>query len=265
MATSGGSLSVQSLHRALTILETVGNHPAPITLRQLTEKTELPKPTVYRLLRNLEDRSYVSCDSNGHYRLGTQFLTLSRWAERDFEIKQLARKHLEYLNELSKETVHLAILDQQRVLYIDTVESPHALRLVAKLGSTNSVHCTALGKALLIHYPDVKIKEILEAHGMERRTAYTLTTPEAYLQEMAQVRRCGYALDDRESELDGRCVGAPIFDQNGTAIAAISISGLSTRFSREHIENNIVSSLLERTALLSKILGHTEKGPETLP
>ena len=82
MATSGGSLSVQSLHRALTILETVGNHPAPITLRQLTEKTELPKPTVYRLLRNLEDRRYVSCDSNGHYRLGTQFLTLSRWAER---------------------------------------------------------------------------------------------------------------------------------------------------------------------------------------
>ena len=59
--------------------------------------------------------------------------------------------------------------------------------------------------------------------------------------------------------------GAPIFDQNGTAIAAISISGLSTRFSREHIENNIVASLLERTALLSKILGHTEKGPETLP
>ena len=150
MATSGGSLSVQSLHRALTILETVGNHPTPITLRQLTEKTELPKPTVYRLLRNLEDRKYVSCDSNGHYRLGTQFLTLSRWAERDFEIKQLARKHLEYLNELSKETVHLAILDQQRVLYIDTVESPHALRLVAKLGSTNSVHCTALGKALPI-------------------------------------------------------------------------------------------------------------------
>ena len=72
MATSGGSLSVQSLHRALTILETVGNHPAPITLRQLTEKTELPKPTVYRLLRNLEDRRYVSCDSNGHYRLGNR-------------------------------------------------------------------------------------------------------------------------------------------------------------------------------------------------
>jgi DNA-binding IclR family transcriptional regulator len=250
------TMEVQSLHRALNILEAVGSSENPLSLKQLTELTGLPKPTVYRLLRNLEDRNYVTCDNTGKYRLGLQILALSRWAERDFEVKLIARPQLVFLSELSKETVHLAILEQNRVLYVDTVESPHALRLVTKLGSTNSVHCTALGKALLIKHRDAEILALLEQQGMERRTEYTITTPAAYLREMQLVRTKGYALDERESELEGRCVGAPVYDHMGNVIAAISISGLSTRFSAAHIEQNIVPHLLDRTLRISRTLGY---------
>ncbi|SMD09854.1 IclR family transcriptional regulator [Sporomusa malonica] len=250
-------LEVQSLQRTFDILEVVGNSVTPVSLKYITDETALPKSTVYRLLNNLEKRDYVRCDSNGNYRLGLQLLMMSQRAEQNFDIKHLARKYLHQLNELTKETIHLAVLAKNKVLYVDTVESPHALRLVAKLGTTNSVHCTALGKALLIKHDNAKIREILEAEGMGRRTEYTHCTPEDYLKEMEQVRKCGYAFDDCESELDGRCIGAPIYDNAGNVVAAISISGLASRFSREQIEKDVADRLLESTKEISRALGYS--------
>jgi DNA-binding IclR family transcriptional regulator len=251
------NLEVQSLQRAFDILEVIGNNIAPVSLKYITDETGLPKSTVYRLLNNLEKRDYARCDSNGNYRLGLQLLMMSQRAEQNFDIKNLARKYLHLLNDLTKETIHLGILVKNRVLYVDTVESPHALRLVAKLGTTNSVHCTALGKALLIRHDNAKIRAILEAEGMERRTEYTLCTCDDYLREMALVRECGYALDDCECELDGRCIGAPIYDNVGDVVAAISISGLVSRFSREYVEQEVAVKLLESTKEISRSLGYS--------
>jgi DNA-binding IclR family transcriptional regulator len=155
-------LEVQSLQRTFDILEVVGNSVKPVSLKYITDETKLPKSTVYRLLNNLENRGYVQCDSNGNYRLGMQILMMSQRAEQKFEIKHVARKYLQQLNVFTMETVHLGTLEKNRVLYVDTVESPHALRLVAKLGTTNSVHCTALGKALLCKHEDEAIREILK-------------------------------------------------------------------------------------------------------
>lgn len=250
-------LEVQSLQRTFDILEVVGNSVTPVTLKYITDETGLPKSTVYRLLSNLEKRDYVRCDSNGTYRLGIKLLMMSQRAEQNFDIKNLARKYLLKLNEFTKETVHLGILATNRVLYVDTVESPHALRLVAKLGTTNSVHCTALGKALLVKHDDAQIKEILASDGMERRTEYTLCTANDYLAEMAKVRRLGYALDNCESELDGRCIGAPIYDNAGQVVAAISISGLASRFSKEQIEKEVAGELLKSTKEISRSLGYS--------
>ncbi|HWR45396.1 IclR family transcriptional regulator [Sporomusa sp.] len=251
------SLEVQSLQRTFDILEVIGNSVTPVSLKYITDETGLPKSTVYRLLNNLEKRDYVRCDSTGNYRLGLQLLMMSQRAEQNFDIKHLARKYLHLLNDLTKETIHLGVLAKNRVLYVDTVESPHALRLVAKLGTTNSIHCTALGKALLIRHDNAKIREMLEAEGMEKRTEHTLCTCEDYLKEMEQVRKCGYALDDCECELDGRCIGAPIYDNAGDVVAAISISGLVSRFSKEHVEKEVAVKLLESTKEISRALGYS--------
>lgn len=251
-----GKIEVQSLHRAFDILEVIGNSQMPMSIKKITEETGLPKSTVYRLLNNLESRNYAFCDNNGNYRLGYQLLMMSQWAEKDFEIKNLAKGYLESLNEFTKETVHLAILQKKRVLYVDTVESPYSSRLVAKLGTTNSVHCTALGKALLLNHKDAEILEILEEQGMEKRTEYTVTKPLDYLKEMEVVRKLGYALDQQESEMEGRCIGAPIYDKTGKVVAAISVSGIATRFSLDFIVKEVVSKLLDSTLRISRVLGY---------
>jgi len=256
MANKNNTMEVQSLQRALNILEIIGNSPIHLGLKQIADLASLPKPTAYRLLRNLEDRNYISCDSGNKYRLGMQLLMMSNLAEKDFEIKQLAKPHLESLSELSKETVHFAILDHHRVVYIDTIESKYALRMVATRGSTNPVHCTALGKVLLSKHNDQDILHILAEQGMEQRTKYTITTPSDFLHEMQQVRSQGYALDDGENQIEVRCVGAPIYDHTNNIVAALSVSGLTTRFSIVHIEKVIIPQLLEKTLSLSRILGY---------
>ena len=110
-------------------------------------------------------------------KLGMKLLLLSQRVEQNFELKHLIRPYLVRLRELTGETVHLAILDKGRVLYVDTVESIHSIRLVAKIGSTNSIHCTSLGKALVSGHDRESIYRFLVEQGMERRTDHTLVDP----------------------------------------------------------------------------------------
>jgi DNA-binding IclR family transcriptional regulator len=147
------------------------------------------------------------------------------------------------------------MLQQGKVVYGDTVDSPQSVRLVAQLGSNNPIHCTSLGKALLMNTPDEQILLMLNAAGMERRTEFTLTTQDEFLADMARVRKRGYSFDDRESAVECRCVGAPIYDHDGNVVAAISISGPASRFSLELIECEVAPKLLVATQKISRFLG----------
>lgn len=246
---------VQSLQRALDILESIAASTKPVPLKILAAATHLPKSTAYRLLGNLENREYVRCNQDGSYQLGLKFLVLSQRADQSFELKQLVRPFMLQLSELTRETIHLGMLQQDKVVYVDTIDSPQAVRLVARLGSSNPVHCTSLGKALLLHTSDEEIVRMLEAAGMERRTEYTLTDRQQFLADMARARQCGYSLDDMESAPECRCVGAPIVDHDGKVAAAISISGPASRFSLSLIESETARQLLDVTAKISRFLG----------
>lgn len=247
-------LEVQSLQRALDILESIGSSTKPVSLKGLSDSTGLPKSTVYRLLGNLENRGYVRCNPDGSYQLGLKFLMLSQRVNQNFELKHLVRPFLLQLSEKTRETVHLGMLHKNRIVYVDTVDSPQTIRLVAQLGSSNPVHCTSLGKALLIPTPDETIRGILASEGMERRTEYTMTTPETFLADMAAVRTRGYSIDDMESAAECRCVGAPIFNQDGAAVGAISVSGPANRFTMEMLTET-APKLLEATRAISRALG----------
>lgn len=248
-------IEVQSLQRALDILEMVGNSAAPMRLKKIAAEVGLPKSTVYRLLSNLEGRGYVRCSGDGIYTLGLKLLMMSQRVEEGFELKHLVRPYLVKLNSVSKESVHLGMLENHRVLYVDTIDSPHIIRLVAKVGMTNELHCTALGKALLMGHPDEAIRRIMSETGMPARTAFTLTTPDCFLQEMLKIRSQGYAVEDRESNINCRCVSAPIYNHKGMIVAAISISGPDSRVSLEEIENGFAPVLLEATQSISRYLG----------
>jgi DNA-binding IclR family transcriptional regulator len=249
-------LEVQVLQRAMDVLEVIGTSTEPVSLKNITEKVGLPKSTVYRILSNLESRGYVCCSNEGGYRLGLTFLTLGQKAERGFELKRLARPHMTRLNQLTNESVHLGVLSRNRVLYLDSIDSPHTIRLVAQIGGSNLLHCTSLGKALLIAHSDEEIRQILVEVGMERRTHYTLVTPEAFLKEMEVVRRVGFGFDDRESDNECFCIGAPIYNHLGQVLAAISVSGPISRVSRRTAETIVAPRLIEATKSISRSLGH---------
>ncbi|MDU4959154.1 MAG: IclR family transcriptional regulator [Sporomusaceae bacterium] len=248
-------LEVQSLQRALDLLEAIAGQSRPVPLREAAAATGLPKSTAYRLLGNLEHRGYVRCNQDGSYQLGLKFLVLSQQADQRFELKQLVRPFMLRLSELTRETIHLGMLQQGRVIYVDTIDSPQPIRLVACFGPSNPVHCTALGKALLMHTPDAEIGAMLAAAGMERRTAYSLVSRGDFLADMERVRQRGYALDDMESALECRCVGAPIYDHDGNVAAALSVSGPASRFSLRLIETEVAGQLLDVTGQISRFLG----------
>lgn len=248
-------LKVQVLQRAIDILEIIGGDTGPVSLKRITDQVGLPKSTVYRLLTNLEARGLVSCGGDGGYRLGLNFLLLGQRAEKSFEIKRLARPYIAKLNEFTSESVHLGVLQKNRVLYVDSIDSPHAIRLVAQIGGSNAVHCTSLGKALLLRHSDEDIRQILAEEGMEPRTSHTILSPDAYMHEIEEARRNGYAIDDRESGEDCFCLGAPVYGRFGQIVAAISVSGPTSRMSRSLAQTHIAPRLLEATRALSKSLG----------
>jgi len=124
-----------------------------------------------------------------------------------------------------KETVNLGILDAGEVVVINTLESPQAVRMSSKIGNRRYLHSTAIGKVLLGGMPDKEVQRLLRLKGIPRITEETLTTKPAVLAEIHKVRAQGWALDNQENEIEGRCIGAPIFGPGDAIVAALSISG----------------------------------------
>jgi DNA-binding IclR family transcriptional regulator len=160
------------------------------------------------------------------------------------------------------ETVHLAVLDRTEVLYIERVEALRSLTMGSKLGGRNPVYCTALGKAILAYSPDIEVEQILAACRMEARTRNTFTSALALKRELERIRDRGYAIDDEEIEDGIRCVSAPILNSVNRAVAAISVSGPSSRITPNRFEL-IGKTIVKAARELSAHVGHQAGPPST--
>lgn len=250
---------IQSLQRAFDLLDIVGGSESPMTLKEIAIESGLPRSSAYRFLRNLEYRGYLRCDEKGQYHLGLKFLFLQQKGEQKFDLKNLARPYLEKLSQITRETVHLGVLFEDRVLYVDSIESVQLIRMVAQVGSTIGVYCTSLGKALSMNLKDDEIRSILGKEPMTKLTSWTLTTEAKFLEAVQQARKDGFALDERESSPDSRCVGAPIYDREGRIVGAISISGPISRMSGDFLKETVVPALLRETQEFSYSLGYSQE------
>lgn len=255
-------MDVQALQRAIDILEMIADSPVPVNLRQITSATNLPRATVYRLLGNWEKRNYITCDNKGNYHIGHKVLTLGRHRMKQAtELKPVIKPYLAKISSITKESVHLAVLHQNKILYIDSVESPYPLRLVGQVGAFNHVHCTALGKALLFQHSEETINAMLTAEGMKKITAATITDFDAYAENIRKAKILGYTLDLKESDEVCNCIAAPIYNAAGQIIAAISISGPYPRVNQEILEQDFSPLLLAMTREISAIMGYTPGTP----
>jgi IclR family transcriptional regulator, acetate operon repressor len=225
--------SVRAVERVCSILDLLQESVSGVSLIDVAQATDLPKSSAFRYLWTLEARRYVERDeSTGLFRLGLGFVGMQ---SRQLEVlRQRVRPWLEKLRDELDETTNLGILDGDSVIYLDIIESRRGVRLAATRGSRDPLHSTALGKAIAAHLPESRVLEILQQRGMVRRTANTITSPDDYLAELARVKRAGYAVDDGENEVDGRCVAVAL---PGTRLpAAVSFSAPAARFPLQEVE-----------------------------
>ena len=227
-----GPYKVQVLDRAVAILELLSNTSKEMSLGELTSAIGLHKSTVHRLLMVMESHRLVDKSAlHGHYRLGMRLFELGSLAVANLNLRERARPRLEWLVAQTGETVHLCVLDRNEMLYIDKLEPERSVRLATKIGRRVGIHCSAVGKAVLACMTGPSARALLGGLELPQYTPHTITVLEELLLEVDRTRERGYAMDNEEHEEGVRCLAAPIVDENGKPVAAISISGPSFRFS----------------------------------
>lgn len=227
--------SIQSVDRALFLLETIAEAGGETTLTDLATRTGLNISTCHHLLATLIQRGFVTKVAGRRlYALGARILYLGH-ACLQVDLPRRAQPYMEAINRATGETVHLAALQGDAVVTLAVREARHAVRVdTGRTGKIEGPHATSIGKAILAWLPEDEMRRIL-AHGMKRYTEHTITEFPAFLESLRHVRRNGYAID-REEHLPGViCVGAAIRDQAGTVIGAISASTPMMRATEDHI------------------------------
>lgn len=248
--------NIQSLDRAIQILEVLGNNPSGMGVSELSRVVNLPKSTVHRILDTLLQKGYVEKNSEKEkYKLGLKIVELSNKILANMELRSEARPYLEELMNYVNEVVHLCVLRDGEMVYIDKVECPNPIRMYSQIGRRIPVHCTAVGKATLAFLPKDEVIRILEMKGMPRKTQNTITDLQQLLNHLEEVRRLGYAVDDIEHEEGIRCVAAPIFDGTGQVVAAISVAGPDFRITIERIPQ-LADKVREVAQKISQRLGY---------
>lgn len=229
--------SVQSVDRALSILEIIAASDGNINLKTICNKAELNVSTCHHLLKTLVSRNYVALGaSRGTYSIGSQVLVLAGAVNWHSNLSRRAQPLLDHLNKVTGEAVHLAILEGVDLVTLVKREALHALRVDAgSVGKSGACHATATGKAILAWLPSDGVTRVLDARGLRVFTEKTITDREVLLDELKQVRAQGYAMDDEEFQPHVVCVGAPVFDQNGTVIGSISVSTPTVRANDQHL------------------------------
>jgi IclR family transcriptional regulator, acetate operon repressor len=227
---------VQSLSRALSIVNALARDDDGLTLTDLAHTVGLPPSTVHRLLTTLEEERFVRFDREiSRWVVGVQAFIVGSAFLRSREVVALARPFLRQLMEESGETANLAFEDEGEAVYMGQVESRQLVRAIAKPGGRVLMHGSAIGKAMLAAMPASAIGAILQRHGLPRLTEHTIDTPARLRLHLEEIRARGYAIDDEEYVLGMRCVAAPIYDEHGGVAAAISLSGPTARVTADRL------------------------------
>lgn len=217
---------INSILRACRILKSLSGDRGTFKLSELANLLHLDRSTTYRILLSLEKCELVERnDKTGEYSLGLGAFEIGSAYLRRVDLIQVAKPIMADLAQRVQETVHLAVLSETEILYLDKVDSPRSVGVISKLGQRGPVFCTALGKALLANLPPQDRTRIMGQIRFQAFTPRTITSKRKLARELSQVQKQGYALDCREIEEDVECIAAPIRDYLGNVVAALSVSG----------------------------------------
>ena len=225
MPASANGPKVQSVERAFELLELINDAGGEVTLSELSSSTDLPLPTIHRLLRTLVVLGYSRQLPNRRYVLGPRLIRLGEGANKHLGV--LARPELKWLVDRLGETANMAVLDSDMVVYIAQIPSLHSMRMFTEVGRRVNLHDTGVGKAILAQLPESAVRGIVARVGMPTPTERSIDNVDALLIDLGKIRERGYSIDDGEQEIGVRCYAVAVPD--APTPTAISVSGPLSR------------------------------------
>lgn len=246
---------IGSVQRALDILGLFDSRRSELGTTEIADLLALPKSTAAGLMHTLEANGYLEQNSETRkYRLGLKLAERAGLLLNQFDLRQLAAPFLQNLRDECNESVNLAVRRGADMVYVERMHGTNMLGFRSEIGKRERIHSTALGKAYLAALPDEETRQIVSQHPFDALTPYTITSPADFLKELERIRRRGFAVDDQENELGGRCVAAAILDFDGSPAAAVSVSVPLLRMPEARVAE--IGALVKRTAAqISRRLG----------
>jgi DNA-binding IclR family transcriptional regulator len=258
MATEKDRYLINSIIRACNILKCLSKDKTHFKISEVARQLHLDRSATYRVLLSLEKCGLVEKDKKtGEYSLGMAAFEIGNAYSWRMDLIQISKPIMADLALKVQETVHLAVLSDTEIVYVDKVDSPRTLGVMSKIGQRAPVYCTALGKVLLAHQPKEELFRIINETKLKPFTKSTITSKRRLMEELKEVRNRGYALDRREYERDVECIGAPIRNHLGNAIAAVSISGPQRKINTP-AERQFIDQVMKAAASISSKMGYME-------
>jgi DNA-binding IclR family transcriptional regulator len=237
----------QSIIKALGLLEFFSEEKPELSLKEITDKANLPKPTVYRLLSSLEFCGFLTRCKNTEYdtryKLGLKLMELGQLVSEQLELRKVALPQMKKLADEINEVVHLVILNQHEAIYIEKVESTRALRLHTRVGKTSPLHLGSGPKLLFAFLSDERRQDIFKENLLKKLST---SERESLIEQLKIIRDKGYAVSFGEQDAGTTGVSYPIYDFHGTVIAALAVSGPSSRF--EGVQLKQIKDSTQKTA-----------------
>jgi IclR family acetate operon transcriptional repressor len=243
-----GDGGVQSISRALSILDRLAEFDEGLTLTELARGIALPPSSAHRILTTLQRHRFVRFEpATMSWHVGVQAFVVGNAFARSRDMVTLAVPHMRRLMTKTGETANFFMLDGEALICMAQIQSQQTVRAISRPGGGVEMHRSAAGKAIMAHMSDAEVGVIVERNGLPRYTEHTIVTHDALVLELARIRERGFAVDNEEFSLGLRCIAAPIFDEAGAVHAAVSLAGPAGR-----IAENRVDALGELVALCSK-------------
>lgn len=249
--------SNQSSEKLLTILEAMSILEEPARLQEIARLVSMNESTALRYISTLQKSGYVlQSPETGRYSLSYKICAVAANVSNRKSIRNVASPYLRSIAHIFAESANVAERHDDMVVYLEVISGPSQLLMTTRTaGNVSPMHCTAVGKLLLLGDSLQQLHQYVAAQGLPALTPHTITTLNGLLAELDRVREQGYALDNEEYESGARCVAAPIYDYTGRIIAGFSVSGPANRMTDEHIYEKL-PYLLDAAAQVSLQMGY---------
>ena len=257
------SNSVKSVVKAFLLMEEL-DKSGEMSVGDLSERLQMDKATVHRLLNTIKDAGYISQNpDNKKYSNSLKLLAMGNRALEKTGVRHIARPFMEELSERTGETINLGLLVGNKIIYVDKIESSSTIKVGLGIGVSVPIYCSGLGKAILAFTPSDEREELINSIVLVKFTARSITNREHFLRELEKIRKNGYAVDDEEY-VDGlMCFAAPIFDFHGNPIASISVSCPKYRYDPDRHFKLYTGLTVDAARNISGMMGY-KLGPDRM-